>query len=160
MSFYGLTKGTACEKTVDEAMKAEAAGTMAYYAMARIAEERGLSDVAKRFIAAANQEAVHAGFYAVLNGRVPQDFEKMLPALKQAEYDGDAQVRAIGEALKNAGLDSAATAEAVECINVFAGQEKGHGDLIQQILNEHFPELKDVPGNPADIYKILAGANE
>ena len=37
MSFYGLTKGTACEKVVDDAMKAEAAGTMAYYALARIA---------------------------------------------------------------------------------------------------------------------------
>lgn len=160
MSVYGLTKGTACEKTMDEVMKAEAAGTMMYYAMARIAEERGLKDVAKKFVAAANQEAVHAGFYAVLNGRIPQDFETILPALKKGEYDGDSQVRAIAEALKNAGLDSNATAEAVQTIETFASQEKSHGDLIQQILNEHFPELKDVVGNPADIYKILGYSNE
>lgn len=159
MSIYGLTKGTACEKTMDAVMKAEAAGTMMYYAMARVAEERGLKDVAKKFVAAANQEAVHAGFYAVLNGRVPQDFETILPALKKAEFDGDSQVRAIAEALKNAGLDSAATAEVVKTIETFAAQEKSHGDLIQQILNENFPELKDVVGNPNDILKLLADSN-
>ena len=40
-----------------------------YYALARLAKEQGLNEVASTFIESANQEAVHAGFYAVLSGK-------------------------------------------------------------------------------------------
>ena len=55
-------------------MMAEANSTMMYYALARLAKEQGFDDIAETFIASANQEAVHAGFYATLNGRFPKDF--------------------------------------------------------------------------------------
>ena len=38
---YGLTKGTDFEKLCDGAAKAEAAGVMTYYALARMAKEQG-----------------------------------------------------------------------------------------------------------------------
>ena len=67
---YGLTKGTDFEKLCDGAAKAEAAGVMTYYALARMAKEQGYpEEVSETFIEMANQEAVHAGFYATLNGK-------------------------------------------------------------------------------------------
>ena len=38
---YGITKGTDFEKLCDGAAKAEAAGVMLYYALARMAKEQG-----------------------------------------------------------------------------------------------------------------------
>lgn len=66
MSIYGQTKGTELEKVVKNIMQAEANGTMMYYALARMAKEQGYDDLVDIFIEAANQEAVHAGFYATL----------------------------------------------------------------------------------------------
>ena len=40
---YGLTKGTDFEKLCDGAAKAEAAGVMTYYALARMAKELDMS---------------------------------------------------------------------------------------------------------------------
>ena len=71
---YGLTKGTDFEKLCDGAAKAEAAGVMTYYALARMAKEQGYpEEVSETFIEMANQEAVHAGFYATLNGKYNAD---------------------------------------------------------------------------------------
>ncbi len=67
MSINGLTKGTELEKSISAAAQAEANGVMTYYALARLAEEQGLNEVSNKFIEIANQEAIHAGFYAVLN---------------------------------------------------------------------------------------------
>lgn len=74
MSLNGITKGTEFESMMKSLMQGEANGVMMYYALAQLAREQGLEDVAEGFIAAANEEAVHAGFYAVLNGKYPSDF--------------------------------------------------------------------------------------
>ena len=43
---------------------------MMYYALARMAKEQGYpEEVSEKFVEMANQEAVHAGFYATLNGK-------------------------------------------------------------------------------------------
>ena len=73
-SLHGLTKGTPLEGTVKAVMQAEANGTMMYYALARLAKEQGLDEVAKTFIESGNQEAVYAGFYATLNGNIQKIF--------------------------------------------------------------------------------------
>ncbi len=53
---YGLTKGTDFEKLCDGAAKAEAAGVMTYYALARMAKEQGYpEEVSETFIEMANQ---------------------------------------------------------------------------------------------------------
>ena len=57
---YGITKGTDFEKLCDGAAKAEAAGVMLYYALARMAKEQGYpQEVSDRFVEMANQEAHH-----------------------------------------------------------------------------------------------------
>ena len=74
---YGLTKGTDFEKLCEGAAKAEAAGVMMYYALARMAKEQGYpEEVSAQFIEMANQEAIHAGFYATLNGKYDSDIWK------------------------------------------------------------------------------------
>lgn len=62
MSLNGIAKGTELESLMKNMMQAEANGTMMYYALAQLAREQGLDDVAEGFITAANEEAVHAGF--------------------------------------------------------------------------------------------------
>ena len=63
MSLNGITKGTEFEDMMKRLMQAEANGVMMYYALAQLAREQGLEDVAEGFVAVANEEAVHAGFF-------------------------------------------------------------------------------------------------
>jgi len=57
---YGLTRGTDFEKLCDGAAKAEAAGVMTYYALARMAKEQGYpEEVSETFIEMAKQEGHH-----------------------------------------------------------------------------------------------------
>ena len=85
MSIYGFAKGTDLEQMMKAMMQAEAPGTMMYYALARMAKEQGYDDIVDTFIEAANQEAVHAGFYATLVGNYPQKFWGLVRGLKKAE---------------------------------------------------------------------------
>ncbi|MBR1672743.1 MAG: hypothetical protein IJ702_07435 [Fretibacterium sp.] len=143
MSIYGLTKGTELEKMVSGAAQAEANGTMVYYALARLAREQGFVDVAEQFIEIANQEAVHAGFYAVLNGQYPQDFWEFAASMQKAEANAEghigeiaAKVRALGEA-KGC---QAECEEAAREIEVFAAQEKNHGVILDGLLKKYHPQ--------------------
>ncbi|MBQ7630052.1 MAG: rubrerythrin, partial [Selenomonadaceae bacterium] len=99
-SFHGLTKGTELEPTIKTVMQAEANGTMMYYALARLAKEQGFDDIAQTFIESANQEAVHAGFYATLNGKYPKDFWKLAETVMKAEYTGEKQVKDLAEKVR------------------------------------------------------------
>ena len=65
--------------------RAEANGTMMYYALARLAKEQGHDDIAEELIISANQEAIHARFYAVLNGKYPQDFWNLLRTVQKGK---------------------------------------------------------------------------
>lgn len=139
MSLHGITKGTQFEQISEMLAKGEACGTMMYYALARLAKEQGLDDVAEDFIQAANQEAVHAGFYATLNGKFPQNFWKLVRGLMAAEYHGDTAIKTLADKFRAAGL-----AEAADEMEIFAKQEGHHGELLKNILEKHAPEqLKD-----------------
>lgn len=122
MSLNGITKGTEFEDMMKRLMQAEANGVMMYYALAQLAREQGLEDVAEGFVAAANEEAVHAGFYAVLNGKYPSDFWGLVRAVQKAEENGEAQVKAIADKVRAAGFD-----EVADQMEIFARQEGGHG---------------------------------
>ena len=137
-SLHGLTKNTELEPMIKAIMMAEANGTMMYYALARLASEQGLDDIAAQLKESANQEAVHAGFYAVLNGKYPKDFWQLLKTIQKAEINGEAQVMTLAEKVRAAGFENAA-AEMV----IFAKQEKHHGTLIEDILKRHNPPKKD-----------------
>lgn len=131
-SLHGLTKGTELESLIKSLATAEANGVMMYYALARLAEEQGLDDAAKIFVEAANQEAVHAGFYATLNGKYPKDFWNLVKSVQQAETKGETQVKAIADKVRAAGLSSAA-----DEMEIFAAQEGHHGVILGELLKKY-----------------------
>lgn len=135
MSIYGLTKGTELEPMIKNIMQAEANGTMMYYALARLAKEQGFDEISKIFIESANQEANHAGFYATLNGKYPQNFWKLAETVKNAEYAGEAQVKAMAQKVRAAGFS-----EAADEMEIFAKQEWHHGEVIEEILKKYAPK--------------------
>ena len=130
---YGLTKGTDFEKLCDGAAKAEAAGVMTYYALARMAKEQGYpEEVSETFIEMANQEAVHAGFYATLNGKYNADIWQIAENFAAGEEKGEEQVNQFAQAFRAAGLDEAATE-----MEVFAQQERHHGETLTALINKY-----------------------
>ena len=131
-SIYGLVKGTSLEKTAEMMALGEAKGTMMYYALARLAREQGMNDAEEVFIEAANQEANHAGFYAVLNGMYPKDFWGLVNGLHNAEAAGEAALKKQAERMREAGMVKAA-----EEMEVFAAQEGHHGAILQKLLDKY-----------------------
>ncbi len=134
-SIHGLTKGTELEPLMAAMAQGEANGVMMYYALARLAKEQGLDDVAATFIESANQEAVHAGFYATLNGKYPKDFWALVKGIAQAEYKGEASIKALADKVRAAGFDKAA-----DEMEIFAKQEGHHGVVIDEILKKYAPK--------------------
>lgn len=141
MSLHGVTLGTPFEKMAEMLAMGEANGVMMYYSLARLAKEQGLDDVADTFIEAANQEAVHAGFYATLNGKYPKDFWQMVRGLMAAETSGEATVKGLADKFRAAGL-----VEAADEMEIFAKQEGHHGVILKQILEKYKPEALNVEG--------------
>ena len=137
-SLHGLTKGTELEPLMAAMAQGEANGTMMYYALARLAKEQGLDDVAKVFIESANQEAVHAGFYATLNGRCPKDFWQFVAGVAKAEYNGKTSVKALADKVRAAGFDKAA-----DEMEIFAAQEWHHGVVIDELIKKYAPKISD-----------------
>lgn len=149
MSLHGLTRGTSLEKIAETLAQGEAHGVMMYYALARLAQEQGYDDVAADFVEAANQEAVHAGFYATLNGKFPKDFWGMVRGLMAAESGGEAKLKGLAEKFRAAGLS-----EAADEMEVFAGQEGHHGALLKKILEKHHPELLNDAGEKIHVCAV------
>ena len=139
---YGKTKGTDFEKICDGAAKAEATGVMMYYALARMAKEQGYpAEVSDKFIEMANQEAVHAGFYATLCGKYDADIWNLAEKFAVSEENGETQVRQMANVFRNAGLD-----EAADEMEIFAQQEAHHGEtlrkLVSTIKNDNYGKLR------------------
>ncbi|SEA30199.1 Rubrerythrin [Xylanibacter ruminicola] len=130
---YGKTKDTDFEKLCDGAAKAEAQGVMVYYALARMAREQGYpEEVSTTFIEMANQEAVHAGFYATLMAKYDSDIWKIAENFAKGEYHGEQQVNQFAQALRAIGLD-----EAADEMDVFAKQERHHGDTLTELISKY-----------------------
>ena len=148
-SIYGLTKGTELEAAIKAVASAEAHGVMMYYALARLATEQGLDDAAKVFIESANQEAVHAGFYATLNGKVPKDFWQFVAGVGKAEYKGKDSVKTLADKVRAAGFD-----EAADEMEIFAKQEGHHGVVIDELLKKYAPKTSDAPAQKTFVCSI------
>lgn len=130
---YGLTKGTDFEKLCDGAAKAEATGVMMYYALARMAKEQGYpEEVSHTFIEMANQEAVHAGFYATLNGKYNADIWKVAENFAVGEEKGEEQVNQFAQAFRTAGMN-----EAADEMEIFAKQEGHHGATLRAMIEKY-----------------------
>ena len=117
------------------AAQAEASGTMLYYALARLAKEQGLEDVAEAFIEIANQEAVHAGFYAVLNGQYPKDFWELARTMQKAEANAEGKIMELAAKVRALGCE-----EAAKEIEFFGEQEKNHGVILEGLLKKYAPQ--------------------
>ena len=115
----------------------------------KLAQEQGLNDVAEKLIESANQEAVHAGFYAVLNGKYPKDFWALLETVKKAEIAGEAQVKAMADKVRAAGF-----AEAADEMEIFARQEGHHGVVIDEIFKKYNPPKIDAAGKKVYVCPI------
>ena len=148
-SIYGLTKGTELEPMIAAIAQGEANGVMMYYALARLATEQGLDDVAKVFIESANQEAVHAGFYSILNGKYPQNFWELTKGIKAAEIKGEASVKALADKVRALGF--AAAADEME---IFAKQEGHHGVVIDELLKKYAPKTEAAPAQKTFICSV------
>ena len=148
MNIYGQTKGTEFEKQIAQLATGEAMGGMMYYALARIAQDFGLEEVAKEFIGIGNQEVNHAGFYATLNGKYPSNekaFWKLVKGLSKAEYKGEGNLKKLADALRAKGLS-----EAADSVEYFALQEKHHGIKTEDIYNKYAP--KEEASKPEKVY--------
>lgn len=131
-SLHGIVKGTDLEKMTAMMAQAEARGAMMYHALANLAREQGLKDAAEVFAEAADQEANHAGFYALLGGTCPKDFWPLVYGLAKAETAGEGTVKKIAERFRAAGLDAA-----VPELEVFAAQEGHHGEMLKELLDRY-----------------------
>lgn len=130
---YGLTKGTNFEKLCEGAAKAEVAGVMKYYALARMAKEQGYpEEVSEKFIEMANQEAVHAGFYATLIGKYNTDIWQLAEASAAGEEMGEEQVNQFAQAFRAAGF-----IEAADEMEIFAKQEGHHGATLRTMIEKY-----------------------
>ena len=139
LSVHGLTKDTELEPMIKVVAEAEAAAVMMYYALARLAKEQGLNEAAATFIESGNQEAVHAGFYATLNGKYPKDFWQFVAGVAKAEYKGEKNVLAVAEKVRAAGLTAAA-----DQMEIYAKQEHHHGEVLDELLKKCAPKI-DAP---------------
>lgn len=137
MGIYGQTKGTELESFVSMACNAESMGGMMYFALSRIAEELGLTDIAAEFEKLGSQEMRHAGFYAILNGRYPTDpkgFWNLVRGVSKAEFRGEERVNEFARKLEEAGF-----AEAAKTVRGFALEERHHGEVTQAFLERWAP---------------------
>lgn len=147
-SLNGLTRGTELEPTIAAMAQGEANGVMMYYALARLAAEQGLGDAAQTFVESANQEAVHAGFYAVLNGKFPNDFWPLVAGIGKAETKGESSVKALADAVRAAGFATAA-----DEMEIFAKQEGHHGVVIDELLKKYAPK-NSTPAQKTFVCKV------
>ncbi|MBQ7198341.1 MAG: rubrerythrin [Selenomonadaceae bacterium] len=138
MSFYGLTKGTELDFAMDCAARAEANGGVRYYLLARLADEQGLDkEISKTLIELANQEINHAGFYATVNGKFPNDIWSSLESIMHAEYEAEKNIKNMSDKVRAAGFN-----EIADQMDIFMKQEVHHGEVLEELIKKFKP--KDV----------------
>ena len=88
--------------------------------------------VSQTFIEMANQEAVHAGFYATLNGKYNADIWKVAENFAVGEEKGEEQVNQFAQAFRTAGMN-----EAADEMEIFAKQEGHHGATLRAMIEKY-----------------------
>ena len=132
-SIYGLTKGTGLEKLIEAAAMGKAMGVMNHYSLALMAEERGLpKELAERLRELANQESVHAGYYATLNAKYPSDVFQMMENMQKGELGAGKFLQPLADKLRELGRDDVA-----EQIEEYIRQEVHHGEVLGELLAKY-----------------------
>ena len=133
MSLIGLTKGTDLEEKIAEMWKGEAMGAAAYHALAIVAEDKGLSELAKDLREIATDEARHGGLYAALNGHASENLRDTLLAMSNGELSAGEKIKELSKAASDLGLEDAAKA-----INAAAEDENRHGKVLKKLVEKYF----------------------
>ena len=147
MSIYAATKGTELEAIIRQSEEGESNGAVVYQALALMAREQGYAVEAQVFSEIANMESHHSGFYAVMNGKYPQDFWDIVKNIQKLEENADrkmpetiAKVRALGT------KEALAAAEGMEAI---CAQERFHGEILKQLIAKHEKQQAENCGKEA-----------
>lgn len=132
MSLFAQTKGTTVEKDIENFIQLEAQGVTMYYALARLADERGLTELAEELKSIAIDEAHHAGLYAVLNGKVPEDIFSCMEQMAERETNGVEFIKAFAQSIRDIGLEDAA-----QEIETAALDEGRHGAKLKELIKKY-----------------------
>lgn len=133
MSLIGLTKGTNLEQKIDEMWKGEAMGAAAYQALAIVAEEKGLSELAIDLKEIATDEARHGGLYAALNGHTNENLRDTLIAMSSGEISASEKIKELSKAVSDLGLEDAA-----KSIMAAAEDEGRHAMVLKELVEKYF----------------------
>jgi rubrerythrin len=137
MNLYGVVKGTELEKAVLGAYNAESNGAVLYFTMGLMAKEKGMNDLAEVLMSNAKEELAHAGMYAEMLGRVPEDFLHLLPSMQQAKEKAGQPLGALADMVEKLGQS-----EAAEAIRKTIPQEIHHGQVLKEMLEKYKDEIK------------------
>ncbi|MCR5085038.1 MAG: hypothetical protein K6A65_06005 [Succinivibrionaceae bacterium] len=135
MSIYAATKGTALEEAITAAEQGEANGAVIYQALALLAREGGFAEEAETFTEIAHMEAMHAAFYAVMNGKYQRDFWQMAKDICALEEKADAKMAATIERVRALGTDEAQ--RAAEGMELIKAQEAYHAKIMGMLIARH-----------------------
>ena len=111
----------------------EAMGVMNHYSLALMAEEQGLpKELAERLRELADQESVHAGYYATLNAKYPSDVFQMMENMQKGELGAGKFLQPLADKLRELGRDDVA-----EQIEEYIRQEVHHGEVLGELLAKY-----------------------
>lgn len=131
MSIFEVTKGTELEKEIDKYWKGEEQGAAMYAALAFLAKEKGLEQVAETLYKIASDEVRHAGMYAVLNGHSNQDIFDVLKKMAKLESGGVETINGLANRVRAIG-----TEEAAKQIEFAACEEGHHGEILKKLVEK------------------------
>jgi len=132
VSLYGLTKKTKFNQLIKRLSYAEVNAVMMYNSLAQIALEQGYKEISDELKKIANQDAVHAGFYATLNGNYSKDFWELLCTLYEGESNGADFIEKTADELKAEGLTDAA-----DIMKFFAKQGRSNSKNLKKIIEKY-----------------------
>ncbi|MBZ9625387.1 rubrerythrin [Clostridium sp. FP2] len=131
MSIFGVTKGTEFEEEIDKLWKGEGQGAAMYSALACLAKERGLEEVAESLLKVAADEARHAGLYAILNGHANEEIFDVLRKMAPLESGGVEKLQQFAGRIRDIGLE-----EAAKQIESAALDEGRHGEILRDLVEK------------------------
>ncbi len=130
-NLYGITKGTKLEQKVNDAYKIEINAVGTYYALSMLAREQGDAKTADALLNLANDEARHAGTYAIMNGLVSNDIFGVLKQVVEYEKGSSIEIKELSKAISELGFEDAS-----KIVENIANDESRHGDTIENLVSD------------------------
>lgn len=129
----GVTKGTQVEDAVAMNFKGETSEVGLYLAMARQSQREGYPEVASSLESIAWDEALHASYYAELNGLISTSTKENLEKMIAGETAANKGKREAAVKAKEANID-----HAHDIFDVSSRDEARHAKALEGLLNRYF----------------------